>query len=74
MSLIQGISCGSSFWRSTTLLAGAAGQQAGAAIAGMVDDEIQIGKVLGGPFQVVRRAGLFVERAQRQPLVNAQVA
>ena len=53
--------------------AGAVGQPAVAAEAGVVDDEVEVGPVLGGLLQVERPARLLVERAQRQPLVDAEV-
>ena len=52
-------------------LAGAAGEQAGAAVARVIDDEVQIGEVAGGSFQVERHAGFLIEEAERQPLVDA---
>src|SRR5262249_29183279 len=54
--------------------AGATGEEAGPAIAGVVDDEIEVGEIAGGTLQVQRRAGPFIEGAQRQSLVHAQIA
>ena len=53
--------------------AGAGGQPAEAAEAGMVDDEIEVGPVEGGLFEIEGPACLFVECPQRQSLVHAEV-
>ena len=53
--------------------AGAAGEPAVAAEAGVVDDEVQVGPVFGGFFEVERAARFFVEGTQGQALVDAEV-
>src|SRR5215470_10470484 len=40
----------------------------------VVNDEVQIGKILGRLFDVARMAVLFVKQAQRQAFVNAYVS
>src|SRR5262249_36747892 len=44
-----------------------------ATVAGVVDDEVQVGPVLRRLRQVVWRARLLIERAKRKSLVDAQV-
>ena len=39
----------------------------------MVDDEVQVGPILGGLFEIERPARFFVEGAQGQALMNAEI-
>ena len=38
----------------------------------MINDEVEVGPILGGLLQVERPARLLVERPQRQPFVDAR--
>ncbi len=53
--------------------AGAGGEKTRPAVGRVINDEVQIGPILGGFFEVERHAGFLVERAQRQAFVDAEV-
>src|SRR5262249_14852994 len=63
------------FLRRRDALAGAAGERRNRrpAVARMIDNEVQIGPVLRSLLEIVWRARLLVERAERQALVHAEI-